>query len=217
MKGRVESDGHASQYTTYSTSKGRLKWTDKQKLRTLAKNNRPHHLFITLKIDMKFSIRNVMTNSACILIALGCNAKDETAKVSNDMAGLRQLIDMPLKANFVKWEIFDSPEQTGLQLGPTESTILVAEFSPADASFFSTISPGEERFYVPEAERAWLDEQFRSLLRKKTDRIIDLSYKSRCRPITSTIVRTKKPAHGFTCIAKEKMLVYLTLVSDSMD
>lgn len=151
---------------------------------------------------------------SCFLTFIGCKDESSPKKVSSDMAALQKIVDLDVAAKSGRWEIFDSPEQSGLQVGPTDSTILMVELITEDKTPFSKLLPGDEWIYVPEAERPWLDQNFRSLFKHKTGRSIDLSSESKCKPYNGKLKKPGKNVRGFTCISEKKQLIYLVLASD---
>lgn len=53
------------------------------------------------------------------------------SKHSEDRAALLKFVKLDLPINTVRWEVFSTPESTGLAPGPTDNVTLIAEISPA--------------------------------------------------------------------------------------
>jgi len=150
-----------------------------------------------------------------MVMLLGCDIIGQPSQMSNDISALQKIVHINSRQTSVRWEIFTSPEQTGLQVGPTDSTIMMAELDSWDAAAFSLLPAGETSFYVPEAARPWLSEEFRLLFRKEAGRSIDLSLNLSCRPFASKLKQSGRTAPGFICKSGNKALIYLILESDS--
>lgn len=147
-------------------------------------------------------------NVLCLTILSGCNRGLSSPNFSDNMAALQEIVELKIQATSARWEISTSPEQTGLQVGPTVATILISELIPEDKEDFSKLPVGEEWFYVTEADRAWVDQHFRALFKKKVGRSIDLSRASTCKPDQGKIRKSGKNVPGFTCISENKLLIY---------
>jgi hypothetical protein len=147
-------------------------------------------------------------------ILSGCN---QPPKFSDDMEEFRRIIDVGHPLKTVRWEIFDSPEQTGLQVGPAGDTILIAEFTPFDADTFSRLPAGGVAGYAPEAGRPWLDKSFRSLFEKQTGRSIDLSPSTNCRSQRSLVKHFNKYSQGIICRFGNKGLIYHSISTESLE
>jgi hypothetical protein len=163
---------------------------------------------------LKSALKNIYGTAVCVffmLFLLGCNMSDEDSKSSTDMAALRNTVNLDIPAKSIRWEIFGSPECTGMVPGPTDYMTLIAELEPSDAKTFSAMPAGDKTRAVPESVRRWLGESFRSMLEKHKYLTIDLSVESNYRPLKASLKSTGKPVDGFICSDGIKFLVYLNL------
>ncbi|GJJ04319.1 hypothetical protein RugamoR64_48570 [Duganella rhizosphaerae] len=128
------------------------------------------------------------------------------------MAGLRAIvnIDMPIKSG--RWEIFATPEDTGMLPSSNDFTTLVAELQLSDKSAFSEYKEATGATYIaPAAARPWLNKAFRTMLEQNQNASADLSSKYDCRKYATTITKSARPVEGFICAGPERTLLYLTL------
>jgi hypothetical protein len=148
-----------------------------------------------------------------VSILVGC---DQPPKFSDDIEEFQRIVDIGHPQTAVRWEIFDSPEQTGLQVGPAGDTILIAEFTPLDVDTFSRLPAGGVAGYAPEAGRPWLDEAFRTLFEKQVGRSIDLSPSTNCRSHRSLVKRFNKYSKGIICHSGNKGLIYHSISTETL-
>jgi hypothetical protein len=168
---------------------------------------------------MNHAIRNTSILALlCLIFSLsGCDETHGETNFSEDLSALREIVDINIQAQSVKWEIFTSPDQTAYRfaIGPTDSVVLVAELFPSDRKAFAELLPGEKTIYASGSARPWLEEPFRNMLQEQTTRTVDLSMKSDCRPLHATLKKTGKRIDGFICRSHGKDLVYLFLADES--
>jgi hypothetical protein len=137
--------------------------------------------------------------------------KDESPRLSTDIAAFHKLIEIDITGNSVQWEAFGTPEYTVGVPGPTDYITLIAEVEPADQSSLDMKEQTGKVWIAPESARPWLSSSFRSMLENNKNTEINLSSKFPCRKIQATLRKTSKPIDGFICIDAGKMLIYLTL------
>jgi hypothetical protein len=152
----------------------------------------------------------------CLAFISGCNDSNQSTTYSENVGEFQKIITFNVTLKSIKWEIFDWPEQTGLQLGPTDSTILIAEVEPVGHELFFKLDSGDKTFYPEAAIRPWLSDDFRQLLKSQPDLTLDISRNSNCRPYSAMLTKSKKTVPGFICKSINKVLIYLTLANDMM-
>jgi len=151
--------------------------------------------------------------AACTIGLPGCDGKQK--KVSDDIGALRKIVQLNMQATSARWEMYGYPESTGFSLLPVNSDMfmVVAELTPADARALSIEPPQDAPYRAYNAARPWLDARFRALLGGAEPALVDISGKSRCRPLTAILRETDKPVNGFICQLDNKALVYLVVAS----
>lgn len=143
-------------------------------------------------------------------ILTGCNMKKENTNTSNDVAGLRSLVELDLPVKNARWEVFGTPEYTGGVPGPTDFITLIAEIETSQST-----NIGRETgtaWIAPEAARSWLSEGFKLMLEKNKNSSVSLSQMRNCRVLQGKLKKTGKPVDGFICSDSNRALIYLTLV-----
>lgn len=138
----------------------------------------------------------------------GCSFEDPKPP-SENIAALREIINIEVPVKSARWEIFGTPEQTGLVPGPTDFYTLVAELKPENDWFNSITEPMDETFIVPEAARPWLTHYFRDLMEKNRNSTTDLANQADCRRFATTVRKSGRPVHGFICDSAQGILLYL--------
>jgi hypothetical protein len=138
---------------------------------------------------------------------------ENTAKVSDDLNGLRKIIKLPTDLTVGRWELFGTPEYTGGVPGPTDYMTLVAEIklSP-QSSAFPTNSDNGSVYIVPEAARPWISGEFRSILEKHKNSTLDLAGIKNCHPYSARLAQTDNPVSGFACTTSDRVFLYLSLL-----
>lgn len=144
-------------------------------------------------------------------LTAGCDMKNESEKVSNDLVALRNLVEFHLPAKSARWEIFGTPEHTEGIPGPTDFITLIAELETSDPAPVIRRETGTA-WIAPEAARPWLSGSFKLILEKnKND--IDLTRVPECSLFRGSLKSSGKPVHGFICTAPGRALIYLTLAN----
>lgn len=156
-------------------------------------------------------------SAAAVLVVLGLvpfSGNSRNPGVSNDLAALRAVVQMPSAFTAGRWEIFGTPEHTGGAPGPTDYVTLVAELriSPGDWRRLEAADGGKS-FVAPEAARAWLSTPYRTLLVEHKGAEFELQSGQYCRAWSSKVVKSRRPVSGFTCLNGDHALVYLTLMA----
>jgi hypothetical protein len=155
----------------------------------------------------------IIVGSACMIGLNGCDSKQK--KVSDDIGALRKIVNLNMQATSAQWEIYGYPEASGVGFLPVNSDlfILMAELTPSDTRAMSIALPQDTPYWAYNVARPWLDGRFRALLGKAEQTSVDISSKSRCRPLTAVWRKTDKPVNGFICQVENKALVYLVIAS----
>lgn len=161
---------------------------------------------------MKALAATVAAALAAILLA-GC-APDKTGP-SDSLPELRKIVAVALPARQIKWEVFGTPEYTGGVPGPTDFVTLIAELEPAQDAL-PPAEPGtdDKAYIVPEAARPWLSAPFRAWLQEHRNQAVHLPA-GPCSAYRTTISKSGRPVAGFLCRSEGRMLIYLTLSSNS--
>lgn len=168
---------------------------------------------------MKALVATVAAALAAILLA-GC-APDKTGP-SDSLPELRKIVAIALPARQIKWEVFGTPEYTGGVPAPTDFVTLVAELEPVHDALppaelaMPPAEPGtdDKAYIVPEAARPWLSAPFRAWLQEHRNQAVHLPA-GPCSAYRTTISKSGRPVAGFLCRSEGRMLIYLTLSSDS--
>jgi hypothetical protein len=155
----------------------------------------------------------IIVGAACTIGLNGCDSRQK--KVSDDIGALRKIVHLNMQATSAQWEIYGYPEASGVGFLPVNSDhfILVAELTPSDTRAMSIAPPQDTPYWAYNVARPWLNDRFRALLGDAEQTSIDISGKSRCRPLTAILRKTDKPVNGFICQADNKALVYLVIAS----
>lgn len=153
-------------------------------------------------------------SAVAITLLQGCSMEEPKTTVSNDLAKLRDTINLQIPTKSARWEIFGTPEYQGGVPGPTDYITLVAELQSDKSWFDENKSMTGETFIAPEAARPWLTSEFRQILEKNKNSNVDLSGKANCRKFSTILKKTGKPVEGFVCGSSDSVLLYLTLWSE---
>jgi hypothetical protein len=145
----------------------------------------------------------------------GCIMKEETSKVSTDVAALEQIVHLDFTPASVKWEVFGTPEYVGGVPGSTDIVTLIAEVTPQDSSTFDVRPPAGKIWIAPESARSWLSAPFHAMLDKQKNATVDFSTRANCRALNATRKPPGGTVKGFACTESGRMLVYLTLVDNT--
>lgn len=134
--------------------------------------------------------------------------------MSTDVTALRNIVKLDFVTTSAKWEVFGTPEYDGGIPGPTDFMTLIAELTPDNQKAFAIRRSTGAVWIAPESARPWLDSHFRNLLGEHRNAQFDLSKASNCGELTATFTQSGRPAKGFTCSDKEKLLVYITVKTE---
>jgi len=134
----------------------------------------------------------------------------EPPRVSDDVAKLQSIVSIPAGAASARWEIFGTPEATGLVPGPTDYYTLIAELQPALAPVAQTIDAQRDEIpVVREAARPWLSDGFRALMEQNHNSRLRLSSHKNCRAYQTTVRESGRHVQGFLCTDAGRTLLYL--------
>lgn len=163
---------------------------------------------------------SLIRSVACLLAAAvlanvaGCSMGEEKKKVSENLAELRKIVELPAAVKSARWEIFGTPEYTGGVPGPTDMVTLVAELDPfVHEVLLRGAAKKGSAFVAPEAARPWLTRDFQNLLAASKNSSLSISYAEGCSPYRTRLAKTGVPVDGFICPGDKGMLLYLTLSS----
>lgn len=145
----------------------------------------------------------------CLLFA-GCERT-----YSDDLAELREIVEIDMLTSAARWEVFRTPEFSGGVPGPTDFVTLVAEMPGVDPTVFDRRAKSGTVWIAPEAARLWLSGNHRSMLRGFRNTSIDLSKVRNCRAAHGKLKKSGQPVHGFICNNSAKAIIYLTLADFS--
>ena len=155
------------------------------------------------------------TLSLCVLcmLLIGCGMEDRKPQVSDDIAALRDVVDIPVDLKSARWEIFGTPEYTGGVPGPTDYITLVAELELAPASAdFAAEADRDHAYVVPEAARPWISDKLRSILEQGTNATLDLAPTKTCHAYTARLKKSGRPVDSFICTQGGRTVLYLPLL-----
>jgi len=158
-------------------------------------------------------IRRILV-AATIFLFGGCSFEDPKPQ-SEDIAALREVINIDFPVKSARWEIFGTPENTGWVPGPTDFYTLIAELKPEHDWFHGITEPMDETFIVPEAARPWLTKYFRDLMDKNKHSTTDLYGQADCRKFATTVRTSGRLVRGFMCDHSQEILLYLRVSSSS--
>ena len=134
----------------------------------------------------------------------------EAPRVSDDLAELQDIVAIPAGATSARWEIFGTPEATGIVPGPTDYYTLIAELRPALApAMEATGAQRDEMTVMPEAARPWLSDGFRALMEQSRNTQLSLSAHKNCRAYETTVRKSGRRVQGFLCTDAGRTLLYL--------
>lgn len=149
-----------------------------------------------------------------ILTLSGCNmfSSERTGGASEDIDELQKIVKIDIPARSMKWEIFGTPEATGIApAGPTDYMTLVAQAEGADSSWFTRLTDNAGRVWIaPESARAWLSPYFKTLLVSSN---ADLSNRTNCKKIQALVTKSGRPVNGFVCQHEGLLLIHMMLMS----
>lgn len=134
----------------------------------------------------------------------------QASRESDDLAALQDIVAVPDGATSARWEIFGTPEATGLVPGPTDYYTLIAELQPALASTVEAAGALDDDIPVmPEAARPWLSDGFRALMEQSRNARLRLSAHKNCRAYQTTVRKSGRLVQGFLCTDAGRTLLYL--------
>jgi hypothetical protein len=146
------------------------------------------------------------------MLTLGCSMNESTAAVSTDVDELRSVLAFKFPVESVKWEMFSTPESSGVG-GATDFVSIVAEFSSSRAlAEYASTSQGGKVFVVPGAQRGWLSKQSADLLGKIRNSAIDVAEWPSCRRIEVSGAKSGRPLKAFVCNHGSISLLYLNVL-----
>lgn len=155
--------------------------------------------------------RTTLFAVACAgLLAIGYAIYPGRPDVSDDIGKLQSIVQIPIPARAIRWEIYKVPDDEGIfALGPVDYVQLVAEVEPGDKVWFARQpDDGSVLSIGPNAERSWLSPPFRTLLK---DQEKALRSRANCKRHKSTITSSGRPVKGVVCEHQGLLLLYLML------
>ena len=151
---------------------------------------------------------------AAAVVLLGACSFEEQNPHSEDIAALRELINIPIEAKSARWDIFRTPETGSRGIpGPDDFTTLIAELDHEQDWYSSLKEPPGKTFIVPEAARPWLTKEFHELLERNKNSWTNLASQGDCRKYATSVAKSGRIVDGFACKAAGRILLYLTLDS----
>ncbi|MEC5160386.1 MULTISPECIES: hypothetical protein [unclassified Janthinobacterium] len=133
-------------------------------------------------------------------------------KASTEIFELNKLVQVSIPMKSVQWEILMWPYDDGFLPSSTELITLVAEFEPSDPKWFGTAKePIKPHRLAPEAGRAWMSPQFKTLLAAE---YLDTT-KYNCTGYNSKLIKSGDPIDGFVCESGGRGFLYLRLADYS--
>lgn len=140
-----------------------------------------------------------------------CETKQEQPKFSTDLSAFGEMIAMDVEVTGVAWEIFGTPEYTGGVPGPTDYLTLVAQAVPVSTLRARKAKESGAVWIAPESARPWLEPEFKHMLEKSKNSIIDISKYENCQAASGILKRTAKHVDGFLCKNDKRILIYLRI------
>lgn len=134
-------------------------------------------------------------------------------EVSNDLATLRKIANLPVPARSARWEIVYTPEDADFVPGPTVAITLMAELLPLHEVAEPDVDERENFLVVAEAPRPWLLPAFHALMTENANQIFVLGRATGCHPYRSRINHSP-PVNGMACFKPGHVLLYLPVMSD---
>lgn len=165
--------------------------------------------FLRKAISMIVGLAGLAVAGVLVIFAIFMFSRPSPPKVSNDIAELRNTINVDIPIAAVKWQIFRWPEDSFMAT-PDVFTLLVAEIELSDPAWFKPDGNLENGWDPHDAARSWLSEPFKSLM-KKTASDRNALTAAGCGRFESSLKSSGRPVRGFICPAQGKVLVYLTL------
>ena len=172
----------------------------------LAKSN-------SLRIFCKKYWKIITTCSLLIIFSIGYHMRND--RVSTDIIALQKIVELGIAAKSGKWEMFGTPEYTGGVPGPTDYITLIAELTSFDEKLFLANLQAEEIWIAPESARPWLSENFRLMLAKQKNLVVDFSKNGQCRSLPATLKETSEKLKGLICEDGGRVLIYLRIADYS--
>lgn len=145
-----------------------------------------------------------------LLSLVACDASSGV-RYSTDQAELIRLVKLDLPINTVRWEVFSTPESTGLVPGPTDYVTLIAEIAPAMR--VAQANPAETAWITPGSARRWLSPDFRAMFTQHSNSRSVLRHIGNCAALHAELTKSGKKVQGFLCSGEASSVVYLTLHS----
>lgn len=139
----------------------------------------------------------------------------DSGNVSTDITQLQKLVDFGAAPTPGKWEIFATPEYTGGVPGPTDYLTLIAELTSFDKKAFLANPQAEEIWIAPESARPWLSENFRRMLTKQKNLVVDFSKNEHCRSLPARLKETSEKVKGLICEDGGSTMIYLRIADYS--
>lgn len=129
---------------------------------------------------------------------------------SDDIGALQGIVQIPIPARSIKWEIYKVPDDEGLfAFGPVDYVQLVAEIVPGERTWFARQPQDGARLSIgPGAARAWLTPHFRALLATEDDR---RWRGTNCKRHHTTVTSSGRRVEGVVCEHQGLLLLYLML------
>lgn len=188
--------------------------TDTAGTGTAGSGKRPGHW---RRVIVRIALCIVLTLVAALALLYALLFRKVERRVSDDIAELRALVNIPANASFARWEVFSTPE--GDLFFPDSSNeyiTLIAELQSRNGRWSpSDQTSGTLKWVVPEAPRPWLSAGFRTLLEQHRIGDLNVTDEPGCYRYESRVTKSGRPIKGFICERGAHALLYLTLQSES--
>lgn len=132
--------------------------------------------------------------------------------ISDNVNELQKIVKIDVPAKSIKWEVFGTPEPTGLApFGPTDYMTLVAQVEVTDGRWFARLDQRPGRVWIaPESARAWLSPYFKQLLVRSN---ADMTERENCKEYQAAVTKSGRLVNGFVCQHGSSLLIHMMLMS----
>lgn len=166
--------------------------------------------------NLMISLSLRLTAIMLLLNLVGCDIffGRQGSDVSDNLNELQQIVKVHIPAKTIKWEIFGTPEQTGLAAGGrTDFLTLVAQAEGVESTWCRSLEKNAGIVWIaPESRREWLSPYFKGLLNSSN---ADMSKRDDCRPYQATVTKSGRLVSGFVCQHEGSLLIHMKLMSPS--
>lgn len=124
-------------------------------------------------------------------------------KHSDNRVALLKLVKLDLPIDTVRWEVFGTPESTGLVPGSTNFLTLIAEISPA--ILVAQTNTAETAWITPGAARLWLTPSSRALRTQHSNSQAVPYSAGNCAPLQAELTKSGEKVQVFLCSGKGQL------------